>query len=82
MLVIIGPNRKTLVDASHGSGKFTLSESGESKSYTTKTIVNYNNKSQHLCINWEQTDPFTAGNYKIEIYGSGYLMGISTMRLK
>lgn len=83
-LRMISPEGTTLAIQSMGSGTFTLAETGESSLYTKKITIDYevDNPDKQYCTDWFQETGFMAGNYVIEIYQDGYLIGSSGLELK
>ncbi len=65
-----------------GSGKFTL-EDGTEKLYTTKKVIDYNpGEAQKVTINWKQKSDFQPGQYTVEVYELGRLIGQGAVNLK
>ncbi len=82
LLRIIGPDGATIAIQSQGSGYFNLADTGEEKQYTVKKTVSFNQKSQQVCIYWQQSTAYAEGDYSILIYQSGYLIGETNFELK
>lgn len=78
---IIDPQGVTLSVADLGSGEFKSSNE-EMMPFTTAKEFSYNNTASQLCSNWAPSQPFTKGNYKVEVYNKGYLAGSSSFSLK
>lgn len=79
---IISPEGSTLAVQSQGSGTFKSKESGEDNLYTTKRTINYDGSVKNHCIGWKASTPFSAGNYKVEVYIDGYLSGVGGVVMK
>jgi predicted nuclease with TOPRIM domain len=67
----------------NGGQKFKL-ENGTEKFYTTtRTIPFKKGETLHgVTTDWKPTNDFFKGNYKVEIYHMGYLIGTETVSLK
>lgn len=49
---------------------------------SSKRTINYQNQNTDMCIFYELQNEMTPGNYAIEIYNEGYLIGESTFSLR
>jgi predicted RNase H-like nuclease (RuvC/YqgF family) len=81
MIRIISPEGTTLAVQSSGSGTFEVAQSGEQRQYTTSTSVQYDQAPKNVCTYWQQTSPYAAGEYTVEIYQEGYLIGTQKFKL-
>jgi uncharacterized protein YeeX (DUF496 family) len=82
-LRIVEPGGKVLGNRSSGSNTFRKSDSSEEVLFTAVLEVNYDNKKQNVCLNWEETDRvFLPGTYLVEIYADGALSGMSSIDLR
>lgn len=79
---IINPSGETQAIENLGSGTLVNQDSNEEFRYTSKKGVQYDNKSQNTCMNWQPNVPFQAGKYTVEIYNKGYLSGTTQFELK
>ncbi|HMQ48013.1 MAG TPA: hypothetical protein PKA00_11515 [Saprospiraceae bacterium] len=79
---IINPLGETMAVEGLGSGVFTNNKTGDQVRYTKAKEVDYDQKTQDLCIVWAPNQPFQEGNYEIEVYNKGYLAGATTLSLK
>lgn len=81
---IINPEGNTLAIQSMGSGTFTLAESGESSLYTKKVTIDYepDNPEKLYCTDWFQETGFMPGDYGVEVYQDGYMIGTSGFSLR
>lgn len=77
---IVSPEGVTITDGS--SGTFTMADSEKEAQYTFKETVDYEQKVIDQCVTWQQTNPYTPGNYQIELYYNGYLSGMGGFILK
>ncbi len=79
---VIGPDGKTIAAEKLGSGTFTTRDDG-SKEYTTKVSVELETgKKKNVNFAFNPGDKFQVGNYTIQIYHNGYLIGEGTRTLK
>ncbi|MES1224314.1 MAG: hypothetical protein ABUT20_52955 [Bacteroidota bacterium] len=77
-----GPDEKPIMLDENDIGTFRTAE-GDSKVYSSKLIVNYIQGRKHsLKIDWKQEEKYQPGNYKIDIYYSGYLAGHGEVQFK
>lgn len=80
-VVVIGPDGKPITTTS-GSGMFETREEGE-KAFTAKLPVNLETaKPKNVEFGFAPADHFQQGNYKIQIYQNGFLIGEGTRTLK
>lgn len=49
---------------------------------SSKRTINYQNENTDLCIYYEVDNPIEAGNYKIEIFAGGFLIGETSLGLR
>jgi predicted nucleic acid-binding Zn-ribbon protein len=79
---ITAPDSTPLAVEALGSGKFTLAD-GTEKLYTAMKSVNYTTGQKlNVKIDWKQNSDFKPGTYKVEIYESGYLIGVGNVVMK
>ena len=60
----------------------TPKNGGASFAYTLKETVDYNNQDTQVEVNWSKGSQFAPGNYSIEIYHSGTMIGKTSIVLK
>jgi len=82
MVRIISPEGTTMAIQSSGSGTFQMAETAEERQFTTSTQVNYDQQAKNVCTYWQQTAPYTKGNYSAELYQDGYMIGTTKFELK
>lgn len=82
LLRVISPGGSTVAVAAEGSGMFVLAESGEQKQYTTKVTFPYEQKEKNMCVYWQQTGTYAAGNYNAVFYQNGYEVASIPFELK
>jgi hypothetical protein len=81
-VVITGPDGKPISVQSLNSGTFTTREEGE-KPFTAKLPVDIETaKKKNVQFSFTPTDSFQQGNYTIQIYQNGFLIGEGTRELK
>jgi cell division protein FtsB len=76
-LRILGPDGSALTTSTE-----TFDYNGQPTVYTVKQQVNYENKNSDLCVYWAKGSEFAKGNYTVEIYSGGNLIGIGKTVLK
>lgn len=82
-LRILEPSGKVLGNRAEGSSTFKKTGSSEELLFTASQQIDYDNKNQDLCINWEEADRnFAPGKYIMEIYVDGNLSGLSEITLR
>jgi peptidoglycan hydrolase CwlO-like protein len=80
-VVVIGPDGKPVTSA-QGAGTFTTRDQGD-KSFTAKLPVDLETaKTKNVEFAFAPGTHFQQGNYKIEIYQNGFLIGQGTRELK
>jgi myosin heavy subunit len=79
---IINPLGETMAVESLGSGVMKLSDSGEDVRYSTIKLLDYENAPSNECVNWQPDIEFQSGNYTVELYNKGHLVGSSNFALK
>jgi DNA repair exonuclease SbcCD ATPase subunit len=79
-VVIKDPDGKTFTE---GDSKITLMN-GNEIAFSVKKDIFYDNKVMQLCMPYQvkQTEKLTAGEYKVEVYSDGVLIGFSEFTLK
>lgn len=82
-LRILEPSGKVLGNRAEGSSTFKKTGSSEELLFTASQQIDYDNKNQDLCMNWEEADRnFAPGKYIMEIYVDGNLSGTSEVTLR
>jgi hypothetical protein len=64
---------------------YSFDFNGQRLQYTLKKDINYENKSQSICMNWEKKDKSTdamKGTYDVLIYLDNVLVGETQFALK
>lgn len=78
---IINPKGETISVADQGSGTIKLAESGQEVQYSKKAEIDYAQANKKVSVYWSQ-NLNVAGTYKVEIYQSGYVIGLGQVELK
>lgn len=80
-VLVIGPDGKAFTPTA-STGSFTTREEGD-KSYTAKLPVEFETaKTKNVNFSFVPSNTFQKGNYKIQIYQNGFLIGEGTKELK
>ncbi len=80
-VLVIGPDGKAITTG-ESTGLFTTREEGD-KSYTAKLPVEFEtSKTKNVNFSFVPGVSFQKGNYKIQIYQNGFLIGEGTKELK
>ncbi len=78
---VIGPDGKPISEQSLNSGTFTTRENGD-EAFTTKLPIEIETaKTKNVQFSFAPGN-FQQGNYKVEIYQNGFLIGQGTRELK
>jgi len=81
-VTITGPDGQVITSDATGSGTFTTREEGEKK-FTTKVPVDVETaKRKYVEFGFVPGTSFQKGNYKVQIYQNGFLIGEGTTELK
>ncbi|TAL42853.1 MAG: hypothetical protein EPN92_11080 [Chitinophagaceae bacterium] len=81
-VLVTGPDGKLISTEALGSGTFTTREAGD-KLYTTKLPVNIETATKKMVeFSFTQATDFSQGNYTIQIYQNGFMIGEGTRELK
>lgn len=81
---IVNPEGTTMAVQEQGSGTFQLAESGNESLYTKQVTIDYDPEAlgEEHCMEWSQEADFQPGEYKVELYQHGYLIGQSSLKLE
>ncbi len=81
-VLVIGPDGKPITTGAEAAGTFTTREEGN-KIFTAKLPVDLEtSKTKNVAFSFVPESNFVKGDYKIEIYQNGFLIGSSTRSLK
>lgn len=74
------PDGLILTQSNDESYAFTTND-GNKLQFTSKQVVNYQNKEMDICLYWQQTGEFDAGTYNVTVYIDGFFLGESSFIL-
>lgn len=77
---IIDESGQVIFDVAKGSGTFILN--GKEEFYTAAQEILFDNTRQKLSFNYKKGSEYASGNYKLEVYTDGYLMGKGSFAVK
>jgi cell division protein ZapB len=80
MIRVADENGQVIFDVARGSGTFLLN--GKEEFYTVVQELLFDNTRQKLTFFYEKGSEYASGNYSIEIYTDGYLMGQAQFSVK
>jgi len=81
-LRLISPGGETIYDATKGSGEIVSKSDGSNLRYTAVKEAAYQNTALEACIEYDPDYTLPSGNYAVEVYNKGYLVGESNFLLK
>lgn len=79
-LRILDPNGATISDTGTGSGTFQYN--GDTHQYTYSKEVSFTNNNQDVSILYDRSGDFAKGNYAVQLYSEGFLIGEGTFSVK
>jgi predicted RNase H-like nuclease (RuvC/YqgF family) len=79
---IINPQGETIAIEDKGSGVLTNKLDNSQVRYTTSGEISYKNEDTNACIDWTLSDKLLKGDYKIEMFNNGFLVGKGQFKLK
>ena len=79
-LRIQDPTGATISDTSTGSGTFQFN--GETHQYTYSKEVDFTNNNQNVSILYDRSGDFSSGNYLVQLYSEGFLIGEGTFSVR
>jgi hypothetical protein len=78
---IVNPKGETIAVADQGSGSIKMPESDQEIQFTKQADFEYSQANKKVVIYWSQ-NVNTPGTYKVEVYQSGYVVGLGQVTLK
>lgn len=79
---ITAPDGKPVTVGALGSGTFR-DRDGNERNFTKKVSVNYvQGQNQQINVEWSQEENFKSGDYQVEVYNNGFLIGKGSVNLK
>lgn len=79
---ILNPDGETMTFENFGSGIMVESESGNQIRYTLIKGVQYNNDAANTCFDWAPEIEWASGEYGLQVFNKGFLVGESAFALK
>jgi chromosome segregation ATPase len=79
---IINPLGETMTVEDQGGGVLTNKLDNSQVRFTTSGEINYKNEDTNACIDWTVAQKLEKGEYKIEMYNNGFLVGKGQFKLK
>lgn len=79
---LINPIGETVAIESNGGGVLLNKLDDTQVRYTYSASMEYNNEDTEACLDWTLSDPISKGEYDIEIYNNGFLVGKGNFKLK
>lgn len=79
---LIGPDGVTIQYSALGSGAFRDANTGNDIPYTYKIRPRFDNEQKNVCSLWDQDGQFPRGQYKVNVYQQGFLIGESSFSLR
>ncbi len=79
---IVDPTGAPLAIESLGSGVSTNKKTENEFRYTTTAVTNYANAPTNVCGSWLPGVDFMKGEYQVEVYNKGFMVGASKFKLK
>ena len=80
MIRVVDENGQVIFDVARGSGTFVLN--GKEEFFTSVQEFLFDNTHQKLTFFYEKGTEYASGNYSIQIYTDGYLMGAGQFTVK
>ena len=80
LIRVIDENGQVIFDVARGSGTFILN--GKEEFFTASQEILFDNTRQKLTYVYEKGSEYPSGNYRVEIYSEGYLLGNSQFTVK
>jgi len=77
---IISPEGVVLEDVDYPNATFQLE--GVSGKFSTKRDVEYNNQPQDVCVFYTVGSELSTGQYIVELYESGFLIGKTSFDMR
>jgi hypothetical protein len=79
---LINPVGETVAIESNGGGVLINKLDESQVRYTYSGTMEYNNEDTEGCLDWTLSDRLPKGEYDIEIYNNGFLVGTGNFKLK
>jgi hypothetical protein len=79
---LINPQGETIAIDDSGAGVLTNKLDNSQVRYTTSGEIAYKNEDTNACIDWSVPSALVKGDYKVEMYNNGFLVGKGAFKLK
>ncbi len=79
---IVDPGGKTMAVEDMGSGVLTNKLTNKDVRYTISGTIDYNNKDTEGCFDWSPAAKLAKGEYALEMYNNGFMVGKGAFKLK
>ena len=79
---ILNPEGETMTFENFGSGIMMDGQTGQQIQYTLIKGVQYNNEAASTCFDWAPEIDWAPGEYGLQVYNKGFLVGESAFALK
>jgi hypothetical protein len=79
---IVNPNGETVVQDDNSSGILNNKIDKSEVRYSTSADIQYDNKDTNACADWTLANRLQKGDYKIELYNNGFMVGKGGFKLK
>ncbi len=79
---IINPQGETIYLEDNGGGVITNKSDNSQVRYTVAGEINYKNEDTNACMDWSVPLTLGKGDYNIEMYNNGFIVGKSAFHLK
>ncbi|MCE7863917.1 MAG: chromosome segregation protein SMC [Bacteroidetes bacterium CHB5] len=80
LIRVTDQNGQPIFDTTKGSGTFILN--GKEEFFTSAQEILFDNTRQKLSFTYDKGSEYTAGNYLVEIFTDGYLMGTTRFEVR
>ncbi len=79
---IINPQGETIYMEDNGSGVLTNKADNSQVRFTTSGDIDYKNEDTNACMDWAVPLTLGKGDYKVEMFNNGFLVGKNAFKLK
>jgi cell division protein FtsB len=77
---LMSPSKSTVHNEAAGSGTFKFR--GEESLYTSKQVINFQNKNEKVEFVWDKSPAMIAGEYEVHLFCEDYQIGSSKFELR
>jgi hypothetical protein len=79
---VVNPLGETVVQEDKSAGTLTNKLDKTDVRYSTSADIQYDNKDTNACADWTLSNKLTKGDYKVELYNNGFMVGKGAFKLK